>query len=102
MKRGGQEKLTYTCSRGRLPFGTRSGLHIPESKILEDLLSDFLILNRTDDPHLPPWIFGASQRVAPPVSLVRKNIPTEEGSLKIGLLSVAGCLRNWCVYRLVR
>jgi hypothetical protein len=57
-----------------------NGAFTSESRMLEDLLSDFLILNTTHDLHHPPWIFGASQRVDSSVSFVRRRIPSEEGS----------------------
>jgi hypothetical protein len=86
--------------KGCLPFETKSGLHIQESKMLEDLFDNFLLLNKPEGIYFP-LPFG---RVKGAISVffVRRRIPTEEGSLEIGLSSVAGCLRNWCEYRLVR
>lgn len=46
----------------RLPLGRRSGLHLPESEILEDLLNDLLILYKTDDLH-PSLALGTGQGV---------------------------------------
>jgi hypothetical protein len=46
----------FESSPWRLYFGRRSGLRIPESKMLEDLLDDLIIIYKTDNLH-PPLAF---------------------------------------------
>ena len=65
---------------GRLHLGRRSCLHLPQPKMLEDLLNDFLVLNKTDDLH-PSLTFRTGQRTRPRVCNLRCPVERRSSNL---------------------
>ena len=65
---------------GRLHLGRRSGLHLPQPKMLKDLLNDFLVFNKTDDLH-PSLTFRTGQRTRPRVCNFRCPVERRSSDL---------------------
>ena len=65
---------------GRLHLGRRSGLHLPQPKMLKNLLNDFLVFNKTDDLH-PSLTFRTGQRTRPRVCNFRWPVERRSSDL---------------------